>query len=116
MPPGYTSVPVKIDDDGVIYQARMVAGSVATRMESSGVAGERGPGGRRGRPRPKDEPLEVGLDTLAVVSGWWIFLVDEGRETEWEKIERFRAGRGAGAGASAGEVGEAGRTSPVRDG
>lgn len=88
VPPGYASVPVKIDDNGTIYTARMVAGSVATRMESSGIAGPVGPGGRGGRPKPKDEPFEVGLDTLRPVSGWWMFLADEGRETPWE--ERYR--------------------------
>lgn len=89
VPPGYASVPVKIVDNTMIYTARMVAGSVATRMESSGVAGPRGPGGRGGVPKPKDEPFEVGLDTLRPVSGWWMFLADEGRETEGEKLNRL---------------------------
>lgn len=75
VPPGYASVPVKIDDNGVIYEARMVAGSVGIRMESSGVAGERGPGGRGGKLRPKDEPLEVGLDTVRPISGWWMYVL-----------------------------------------
>ncbi|KAA6408381.1 MAG: hypothetical protein FRX48_08123 [Lasallia pustulata] len=81
VPPGYSSVPVKIDYYGLIYTARMVAGSVGIRMERSGMSG---PGGRQG-PASETEMVEGGLDTLRPVSGWWMFLVDEGRETEGEK-------------------------------
>ena len=31
IPPGFAAVPVKIDDNGLVYRARMVAGSMATR-------------------------------------------------------------------------------------
>ena len=55
VPPGYTSVPVKVDDNGHKFEAMMVAGSVGIKASKSN---------RRGM----DE-----LDTMAAETGWWIF-------------------------------------------
>jgi len=59
VPPGYASVPVKLDDNGTIYDCEMVAGSVGVRLTSSGENLE----GKE----------EKGIDTLQPVSGWWIY-------------------------------------------
>ncbi|KAK4696372.1 hypothetical protein P7C71_g1530, partial [Lecanoromycetidae sp. Uapishka_2] len=58
VPPGYTSVTVKIDDNGDQFEALMVAGSVGTQCSSSvneTVGGS------------------VGLDTIGMETGWWMF-------------------------------------------
>ena len=55
VPPGYTSVPVKVDDNGHEFEAMMVAGSVGIKASIS----ERGGIGE--------------LDTMGAESGWWIF-------------------------------------------
>lgn len=55
VPPGYTSVPVKVDDNGYKFEAMMVAGSVGIKASSS----KRGGSGE--------------LDTMGAESGWWIF-------------------------------------------
>ncbi|KAL8923614.1 MAG: hypothetical protein Q9208_004561 [Pyrenodesmia sp. 3 TL-2023] len=54
VPPGYSSVPVKVDDNGDEFQATMIAGSVATRYSSSQGDGDN-------------------LDTIQPESGWWMF-------------------------------------------
>ncbi|KAK3169456.1 hypothetical protein OEA41_008839 [Lepraria neglecta] len=56
VPPGYTFVPVKVDDNGNDFDALMVAGSVGIKASSS----ESGAKGRS-------------LDTMSPESGWWIF-------------------------------------------
>ena len=37
IPNGYVSLPVTVDDNGVIYKTRMVAGSVGIQLRSSGL-------------------------------------------------------------------------------
>ena len=58
VPNGYSSVPVKVDDNGYEFGAMMYAGSTAFKGTSSG--------------RPLDNG-EVGLDTVQPVTGWWMF-------------------------------------------
>ena len=58
VPPGYSSVPVKVDDHGDVFDSTMVAGSVGMKCSSSG---DEGVGGL------------VGLDTVSAETGWWIF-------------------------------------------
>lgn len=60
--PGYTTVPVKINDNGFVFMSRMIAGSVGMRYTSSG---EQGAGGT------------VGLDTLQPETGWFIYMTKE---------------------------------------
>ena len=55
VPPGYTSVLVKVDDNGHKFEGIMVAGSVGIKASSS----KRGGSGE--------------LDTMGAESGWWIF-------------------------------------------
>ena len=69
LPPGFASVPVDIDDMGVLYHAVLVAGSVGLRVSSSGQMLE---GGK-----------EPGLDSVQPVSGWWIYeKKDDGNKEE----------------------------------
>ncbi|KAL8811837.1 MAG: hypothetical protein Q9223_004371 [Gallowayella weberi] len=55
VPPGYTSVPVKVDDNGHVFMAKMVAGSVGTKYSSSSKGGN------------------SMNDTIQPESGWWMF-------------------------------------------
>ena len=58
VPPGYSSVPVKVDDNGHFTDCTMVAGSVGISCTSSGDGLDGGP---------------VGLDTVTTETGWWMF-------------------------------------------
>ena len=58
VPPGYSSVPVKVDDNGNVFNTMMVAGSVGINCTSSGDE--------------LDEGL-VELDTVSAETGWWMF-------------------------------------------
>lgn len=72
MPPGWVSVPVKVDDNGNVFMTRMIAGAVAAGYESSGL---------------KTEDGEVGPDTLRPVVGWWMFESKSREDVEREERE-----------------------------
>ena len=63
VPPGYSSVPVKVNDNGAEFDAMMVAGSVGINCTSSGGELDEG---------------SVELDTVSARTGWWMF---EGQDT-----------------------------------
>ena len=86
IPKGYVSLPVTVDDNGVVHKTRMVAGSVGIQLHSSGLPVDEsqariygpsfawGPngdttyaGGGPGVGYP------VNLDSIQPVSGWWIY-------------------------------------------
>ncbi|KAL9008753.1 MAG: hypothetical protein Q9180_009471 [Flavoplaca navasiana] len=56
IPSGYTSVPVKVDDNGHVFMAKMIAGSVGTKS--------------------------IGGNTIQPESGWWMFEDDKGQSEE----------------------------------
>ena len=58
VPPGYSSVPVKVDDNGDVIDSTMVAGSVGINCTSSGDEMDGG---------------LVELDTVSAETGWWMF-------------------------------------------
>ena len=58
VPPGWSKVPVKVDDNGDLFDAMMIAGSVGINCTRSG---DETSGGC------------VGLDTVNAETGWWIF-------------------------------------------
>ena len=58
VPPGYSSVPVKVDDNGDVFDSTMVAGSVGINCTSSGDEMDGG---------------LVELDTVSAETGWWMF-------------------------------------------
>ncbi|KAL8708340.1 MAG: hypothetical protein Q9225_007614, partial [Loekoesia sp. 1 TL-2023] len=67
VPPGYSSVPVKVDDNGYKFDAAMIAGSVGMRH----VKNESGPD----------------FDTIKPESGWWMFEKKEvEKKTEGERL------------------------------
>lgn len=72
VPPGFVSVPVTIDDNGMVYKTTVIAGSVAYRVESAGAEVRGRVAGQRDALRP-----EV---------GWWMF--------ETENMERRKTKRG----------------------
>lgn len=54
VPPGYTSMTVKIVDNGIDIDAMMVGGSVGIKASSSGASG-----------------IGAALDTMGAETGWW---------------------------------------------
>jgi hypothetical protein len=119
IPDGSASVPVTVDDNGDVYKARMVAGSVAFRVTSGGemlpirrypIGYDRGANGgiilRYREPPPVPQP---GLDSLQPISVWWIYKVDEtteGKKTqEEERMEELMAERMAELQASESPIG-----------
>ncbi len=68
VPPDFSAVPVKVDDNYVPFDALMVAGSVGMNCSSSSSGGgvELVAGGKEG------------LDTVAVQTGWWMFETTKG--------------------------------------
>jgi hypothetical protein len=100
IPDGSAAVPVTVDDNGHVYKARMVAGSVGIRVTSSGdVLDSReliyitGPDGRRVS-QYMDSGPESGSDSLQPVSGWWMYKVvehPEGGTSEDEQLLRYSA-------------------------
>jgi len=70
VPPGFASVPVKLDDNGDEYDAVMVAGSVGIKATSSGELLT---------PATFDNPsITIELDTLQSESGWWMYEKKQG--------------------------------------
>lgn len=90
VPPGYSSVPVLIDDNGVHVPAMMVAGSVGIGCTSSGQqiehramrSGRPGRGGMHGNRGGMGRMSRdgTGLDTVQAVAGWWMFEKNESQE------------------------------------
>jgi hypothetical protein len=66
VPPGYASVPVELDDHGVIYKAEMVAGSVGMMISASGLKLDNG---------------KQGFDTVQPGSGWCMYEIMSEEET-----------------------------------
>ena len=64
--PGWAAVPVKVNDNGFEYKARMMAGSVGIRNSSSGQPTEDG---------------SIGNDTLQPEAGWWMMKLKPESET-----------------------------------
>ena len=62
VPSGYTTVPVKINDNGFKFMSRMIAGSVGMKYTRSG---KQGAGGTEG------------LDTLQPATGWFLYMTKE---------------------------------------
>lgn len=67
VPEGFSSVPVKIDDNGLELDALMIAGSVGISVTSSGE-------------KLAAEGDKIGNDTFAPASGWWMFAKKSGGE------------------------------------
>ena len=76
VPVGYSSVPVKIDDNGDIFMSTMIAGSVGMRGSSSGEAvayRSLGYGRQTEKQRKREERGKKGIDTLQPEVGWFVF-------------------------------------------
>lgn len=67
VPEGFTSVPVKINDNGSELEALMIAGSVGINVTSSGE-------------KHTAEDNKIGNDTFAPASGWWMFAKKKNEE------------------------------------
>ena len=67
VPPGWTTVPVKMDDNGYKFDATMVAGSIGIRCASSKEVGEEG---------------MVEADSMSPQTGWFMFERKKGERGE----------------------------------
>jgi len=67
--PGWAAVPVKVNDNGVEFDARMVAWHVGMSCDSSGQRTAEG---------------EIGLDSVQREVGWWMFRVEKDCEINEE--------------------------------
>lgn len=65
-------MPVKVDDNGYKFDAKLIAGSVGKKFSSSGEITEEG---------------VVGFDTVQAVSGWW-FYEEKRKEDNGETKDR----------------------------
>ncbi|KAL8928973.1 MAG: hypothetical protein Q9208_001416 [Pyrenodesmia sp. 3 TL-2023] len=91
IPNGYVSVPVTVDDNGRLYNTRMMAGSVGIQLRRSGLPVDQSRGhmygpsfawGSNGETTYAGGGPGVGypvdLDTLQPASGWWMYeIADE---------------------------------------
>ncbi|KAM0800503.1 hypothetical protein BDR22DRAFT_898512 [Usnea florida] len=75
VPSGYSSVPVTVNDNGDLFDAMMVAGSVGINCTSGG-----------------EELADgiVGLDTISAETGWWMFERKSQAVLDEEKAEEDR--------------------------
>ncbi|KAJ5366004.1 hypothetical protein N7517_008890 [Penicillium concentricum] len=87
VPSGFASVPVTIDDNGTVYDTKMVAGLVGIQATSSRAMLDRTRDhddknlyrmGANGRLEPivytiSPATEEAGLDSIQPLSGWWIY-------------------------------------------
>lgn len=80
IPEAYVSVPVTVDDNGVEYKTRMVAGSVGIQAWSSGSPLDESQW--QGYPNTPSSGSNVGLDSIQPVSGWWMYELVDGDENE----------------------------------
>lgn len=86
VPPGYVSVPVKVDDHEHVYEAIMVAGSVGMKVTSSGEPGVAPTRRDWQAPEAADNGSEsaavppVGIDTVQSVTGWFMVKVRTAEE------------------------------------
>lgn len=71
IPAGWASVPVELNDNGMITPCVMVAGAIGMKFSKSGN-------------------LETGIDTLSVQSGWWMYETYDKKEMAEAKKERRR--------------------------
>lgn len=80
IPLGASSVPVKVDDNGVPYETQMLAGMVGIQATSSGQMLDNS---------YTRDPTGPGLDTLQPVSGWWMYELRSEAEMEARKNEKM---------------------------
>lgn len=83
VPPGFSAVPVKVDDNHIIFYALMVAGSVGMKCSSSGEELAEG---------------KKGLDTVAAQTGWWMFETKITKSAAAKKIPRKKKEEVVGGG------------------
>ncbi|KAG4284509.1 hypothetical protein FPRO06_08888 [Fusarium proliferatum] len=94
IPIGWASAPIDVDDNGFVYKAMMIAGSMGMKVSSSGekldrtgrycdtisadsdgrhVVVEKGEISKVTFKRTDEDDLETGPDTLQPVIGWWMY-------------------------------------------
>lgn len=77
IPSAWATVPVTLDDDGLITNCAMVAGSVGFKVSSSGLDLHELDGKR-------------GLDTISPELGWWMYVTKSDEIIKAEKRARVR--------------------------
>jgi hypothetical protein len=71
-------VPFEVNDNGMLYETRMVAGSVGISVSSSGQRLDPGPRQRVG----EGQMADAGLDTLQPISGRFMYEVESKEDEE----------------------------------
>ncbi|KAL4862581.1 hypothetical protein BDV12DRAFT_178609 [Aspergillus spectabilis] len=92
VPSGFASVPVKIDDNGTVYETMMLAGLVGIQATSTGVTLERNDAAMHQRAlnataeaignSVANPTAETGLDSIQPVAGWWMYEKANGEQRE----------------------------------
>lgn len=95
VPAGYASVPISVNDDGDMYEATMVAGSVGTSATSSTADTARttnalGSQDSSNQSTEGQERESIVRDTIQPVSGWWVCRNEAAEETEARETEKTR--------------------------
>ncbi|KAF4336049.1 duf4419 domain protein [Fusarium beomiforme] len=108
IPIGWTSAPIDVDDNGVLYNTTMIAGSMGMRVSSSGekldrtrrccdsitadvdgrhMVTEKGEIPNFRFKKTDEDYLETGPDTLQPVIGWWMYEIESKKgdgDAYWE--------------------------------
>jgi hypothetical protein len=105
IPMGYSSVPVTVNDNGIKYKTRMVAGSVGMRGWSSGhpidVSTQQkssrsfhiGKDGKRVFPTVQPSVgSQRGIDSIQPVTGWWLYILSKASEGGLKKSQDMGSG------------------------
>jgi hypothetical protein len=84
VPSGFASVPVNVNDNGLVYETMMLAGLVGIQATSTGVTLERNDAMNASAEvvgnSVANSTAETGLDSIQPVAGWWMYEKANGKQ------------------------------------